>query len=52
MQNKLTKLYNTLATIETRGESTKTMAVCLQYVEQLIREEAEAATATAESEVS
>lgn len=32
----LTKLYNTLALIETKGENTKIMAQCLVYIEQLI----------------
>lgn len=36
MEQDLTKLYNTLLTIETRGNNTKTMALCLQYLEQLI----------------
>ena len=36
MFNELTKLYNTLMLIETRGENTKIMAQCLQYIEQLI----------------
>lgn len=38
MGEKLTKLYNTLSLIETKGENTKTMAVCLNYVQQLIVE--------------
>lgn len=38
MKEKLTKLYNTLALIETKGESTKIMAQCLSYVEVLIHE--------------
>lgn len=36
---KLLKLYNTLALIETKGDNTKTMALCLGYVENLIAEE-------------
>lgn len=36
MTNELTKLYNTLMLIETKGENTKIMAQCLQYIEQLI----------------
>ena len=39
MLNELTKLLNTLATIETKGVSTKTMADCLRFVEQLIEAE-------------
>lgn len=38
MKIKLTKLYNTLALIETKGENTKLMAQCLMYVEQLAKE--------------
>lgn len=38
MVNELTKLYNTLATIATKGEDTKTMSDCLRYTEQLITE--------------
>lgn len=30
----LMKLYNTLALIETKGENTKIMAQCLQFIEQ------------------
>lgn len=41
MVEKLSKLYNTLALIETRGESTKVMGQCLQYIEGLIKEETE-----------
>ena len=36
MVDDLTKLYNTLLLIETRGESTKIMAQCLQFIEQMI----------------
>ena len=36
MFNELTKLYNTLMLIETRGENTKIMAQCLQYIENLM----------------
>jgi hypothetical protein len=39
MVNKLTKLYNTLMLIETKGENTKIMAQCLQYLEQMVNEE-------------
>lgn len=39
METKLTRLYNTLVTIETKGESTKTMADCLRYIEQMVAEE-------------
>lgn len=36
MVDNLTKLYNTLLLIETKGESTKIMAQCLQFIEQMI----------------
>ena len=36
MANELTKLYNTLMLIETKGESTKLMAQCLNFTLQLI----------------
>lgn len=39
MEEKLRKLYNTLATIETRGAATITMADCLRFLEQIIVEE-------------
>lgn len=35
----LTKLYNTLSLIETKGDNTKLMAQCLQFTEQLITKE-------------
>jgi hypothetical protein len=38
MVDNLTKLYNTLLLIETRGESTKIMAQCLAFMEQMIAE--------------
>lgn len=38
MVDNLTKLYNTLLLIETRGESTKIMAQCLAFMEQMITE--------------
>ena len=38
MVDDLTKLYNTLLLIETRGESTKIMAQCLAFMEQMIME--------------
>ncbi len=38
MKNKLTMLLNTLAEIETKGDSTIKMAGCLQYVQQVIAE--------------
>jgi hypothetical protein len=38
MVEKLTKLYNTLALIETKGENTKLMAQCLNYTAALINE--------------
>lgn len=39
MLNELTKLYNTLLLIETKGESTKIMSQCLMYLEQLVANE-------------
>lgn len=38
MGEKLTKLYNTLCQIETKGENTKLMAICLSFTQQLINE--------------
>lgn len=38
MQENLAKLRNTLFLIETKGENTKLMALCLQFVEQMIAE--------------
>ena len=35
MELELLKLYNTLLTIETKGESTITMVDCLRFVDQL-----------------
>ena len=35
MELELLKLYNIMLTIETRGESTKIMADCLRFIEQL-----------------
>lgn len=39
MANNLSKLYNTLSLIETKGENTKIMADCLRFIEQMIQEE-------------
>ena len=39
LSENLVKLYNTLAQIETKGENTKTMAMCLSYLEGLVAEE-------------
>lgn len=38
MVENLTKLYNTLLLIETKGESTKAMAKCLEYIESLVND--------------
>lgn len=38
MSEKLTKLYNTLAQIETKGENTKLMAACLNFTQQMIND--------------
>lgn len=35
METELTKLYNTMLMIETKGENTKIMADCLRFIEQL-----------------
>lgn len=40
MKENLVKLYNTLSLIETKGENTKIMAQCLQFVEQMVQTEA------------
>ena len=39
MVNELAKLYNTLMLIETKGENTKLMSNCIQYLEGLIARE-------------
>ena len=36
MSEELTKLYNTMTLIETKGESTKIMGDCLRFLEDLI----------------
>lgn len=36
MIENLQKLYNTMLLIETKGDSTKTMADCLRFVEKMI----------------
>lgn len=38
LSEQLTKLYNTLNLIETKGENTKIMAQCLVFTDQLIGE--------------
>lgn len=38
MRENLAKLHNTLSLIETKGENTKIMAQCLQFIEQLVAE--------------
>ena len=42
------RLLNTLSLVETKGQSSITMAQCLQYIEQKIRE-AEANLASSEN---
>ncbi len=37
-REEMVQLHNTLAMVETKGESTKIMANCLQFLEQKIRE--------------
>lgn len=49
MVEELSKLYNTMLMIETKGESTKHMANCLNYLAALINLEA-SKTATSEEE--
>lgn len=51
MVNELRKLYNTLLLIETKGESTKIMAECIKFLEQLITEEAKKSSAPAETTI-
>ena len=48
MENNLRKLYNTILLIETKGESTKIMAECIKFLEQLIAEESKRTVAPAE----
>lgn len=50
MVEKLSKLYNTLLLIETKGENTKIMAQCIAYLEQMIAEERTEAVAPVESD--
>lgn len=38
IKNTLVQLYNTLSLISVKGEDVKTMAACLQCVEQLVQE--------------
>lgn len=45
MKEKLTRLQNALATIETKGQHTLTMADCLKFLSQLIAEQEEKAEA-------
>lgn len=53
MKNELTKLYNTMLLVETKGESTKLMAQCLNFVAQLANQCAidEMTTTPSEGEV-
>lgn len=44
MEEKLTKLYNTLMLVETKGENTKLMAQCLNYLQGLVIEARQAAS--------
>ena len=50
MENELMKLYNTLMLIETKGESTKLMAQCLNFVQALRNQVVAEKTASAEKE--
>ena len=38
MKDKLTMLLNTLTEIETKGDSTIKMALCMQHIQQMIAE--------------
>lgn len=49
MEKELRVLYNTLLTIETKGESTKIMGECLKYTEGLIKKAHDDAEAVAVS---
>ena len=44
MVTELTKLYNTLSLIETKGENTRIMADCLRFIEELIANEKDEVT--------
>lgn len=48
MENNLRKLYNTILLIETKGESTKIMAECIKFLEQLIEDESKKTVSPAE----
>ena len=50
MINELSKLYNTLMLIETKGENTKLMSNCIQYLEGLIAMEQQRMQAEATTE--
>lgn len=49
----LQKLYNTMLLIETKGDSTKTMADCLRFIERMIAdvEQPETNVDSAENEI-
>lgn len=49
----LQKLYNTMLLIETKGDSTKTMADCLRFIEKMITdvEQPEINVDSAENEI-
>lgn len=51
MEEKLTRLYNTLLMVETKGGNTKIMAECLRFLEQMIQEEQQAAKKANEPKV-
>lgn len=42
-KEEMIKLYNALVLVETKGESTKIMAQCLNYIEQQIKKHEDAA---------
>ena len=53
MIENLQKLYNTMLLIETKGDSTKTMADCLRFIERMIAdvEQPETNVDSAENEI-
>ncbi len=50
MDKKLQILYNTLMTIETKGDGTRLMAECLKYIENIIKESQETASSSSDEQ--
>lgn len=48
-KEELTRLYNTLATVETKGVHTKTMADCLRFIENALAREEQPDVAVSDS---